>query len=95
MKPIEFETWLRDRIVELSSIESRDEIRFDEPLSSHSMSSPELIMLTGEISEQLGRQISPTIVFRYPTLRLLVQYLTTPGDDHRPASSREGDGKRD
>ncbi|WP_330180090.1 acyl carrier protein [Nocardia sp. NBC_01503] len=84
MKPIEFESWLRDRIVELSSIGSRDEIRFDEPLASHGMSSPELIMLTGEISEQLGRQISPTVVFRYPTLRLLVQYLTSPGDDRCP-----------
>src|SRR6266540_5073231 len=75
MTEAELKTWLRQRIAELARMDWSDEISIHEPLATYGLSSVDAVALAGEVSARLGRNISPTIVYDYPTLRELLDHL--------------------
>src|SRR3954447_13141686 len=83
--------WLVDYLVTNIGC-SPEEIDFDAPLNDLAVGSSDAVVLTGELSELLGRQISPVEFWQYPTINALARFLT--GSESEPAAevvvSREG-----
>ncbi|MER7732197.1 type I polyketide synthase [Streptomyces erythrochromogenes] len=75
MKDTELETWLRRRIAELARTASADDIPADEPLAAHGLSSIDAVALAGELGALLGRKVSPTVAYEFPTLREILDHL--------------------
>ncbi|MGE2835896.1 acyltransferase domain-containing protein [Mycobacterium sp. SMC-4] len=67
--------WLVDYLVTNIGC-SPDEIDFDAPLSDLAVGSSDAVVLTGELSEMLGRTISPVEFWQYPTINSLAKFLT-------------------
>ncbi|MET9641893.1 phosphopantetheine-binding protein, partial [Streptomyces virginiae] len=75
MKDTELETWLRRRIAELARMSSGDEISAHEPLAAYGLSSIDAVALAGELGALLGRKVSPTVAYEFPTLREILDHL--------------------
>ncbi len=67
--------WLVDYLVTNIGC-SPDEIDFDAPLNDLAVGSSDAVVLTGELSEQLGRTVSPVEFWQYPTINALAKFLT-------------------
>ena len=63
------QAWLVSLLVELLGIESR-EIDVREPFASYGLGSTEMVSLSGDLAEWLGRQISPAWHMSTPPSRL-------------------------
>src|SRR6476646_11394437 len=70
-----FRHWLVDYLVTNIGC-SPDEIDFDAPLNDLAVGSSDAVVLTGELSELLGRQISPVEFWQYPTINALARFLS-------------------
>ena len=68
------ETWLIAKVAEQLSL-PKEEINIHEPLASYGLSSLLAISLSGEFTEWLGRSLSPTLLYDYPSIANLAQYL--------------------
>ncbi|MFB7153242.1 type I polyketide synthase, partial [Streptomyces virginiae] len=75
MKDTELETWLRRRIAELARMSSGDEISAHEPLAAYGLSSIDAVALAGELGALLGRKVSPTVAYEFPTLGEILDHL--------------------
>ncbi|MFE0602926.1 SDR family NAD(P)-dependent oxidoreductase [Streptomyces sp. NPDC058892] len=75
MKDTELEAWLRRRIAELTRRASGDEISVHEPLAAYGLSSIDAVALAGELGALLGRRVSPTVAYEFPTLREILDHL--------------------
>jgi len=67
--------WLVDYLVTNIGC-SPDEIDFDAPLNDLAVGSGDAVVLTGELSELLGRAVSPVDFWQYPTINALAKFLT-------------------
>ncbi|MCH9730044.1 MAG: acyltransferase domain-containing protein [Actinomycetia bacterium] len=67
--------WLVDYLVTNIGC-SPDEIDFDAPLNDLAVGSGDAVVLTGELSELLGRTVSPIEFWQYPTINALARFLT-------------------
>ena len=67
--------WLVDYLVTNIGC-SPEEIDFDAPLNDLAVGSSDAVVLTGELSELLGRTISPVEFWQYPTVNALARFLT-------------------
>src|SRR5712692_889292 len=68
------QAWLVSRLSELLGIESH-EIDVREPFASYGLGSTEVVSLSGELAEWLGRQLSPALAYEYPTIETLARHL--------------------
>ena len=89
--------WLVDYLVTNIGC-SPDEIDLDAPLNDLAVGSSDAVVLTGELSELLGRTVSPVEFWQYPTINALARFLT--GGEVEPVAeavvSREhGRGRAD
>ncbi|MFG2340812.1 SDR family NAD(P)-dependent oxidoreductase [Streptomyces yangpuensis] len=75
MKDTELETWLRRRIAELARMDSGDALSVHEPLAAYGLSSIDAVALAGELGALLGRKVSPTIAYEFPTLGEILAHL--------------------
>ncbi|MFE1899918.1 SDR family NAD(P)-dependent oxidoreductase [Streptomyces yangpuensis] len=75
MKDAELETWLRRRIAELARMDSGDALSVHEPLAAYGLSSIDAVALAGELGVLLGRKVSPTIAYEFPTLGEILAHL--------------------
>ncbi|MDV3348400.1 acyl carrier protein [Leptolyngbyaceae cyanobacterium CCMR0082] len=68
------EAWLSERLAESlgTTIEGIDP---DAPFDSYGLDSTEVIGLSGELEEWLQRQVSPTLLYDYPTIATLAEHL--------------------
>eukprot|EP00727_Mastigamoeba_balamuthi_P011460 m51a1_g6937 putative beta-ketoacyl synthase (4857) ;mRNA; f:212997-229652 len=55
--------------------QQKTEIRLNTPFSALGMTSADVIGLAGELEEWLGKKLSPTVLYEYPTIELLSRYL--------------------
>ena len=55
---------------------SPDEIDLDAPLNDLGVGSRDAVVLSGELSELLGRPVSPVEFWQYPTINALARFLT-------------------
>src|ERR1700730_16030842 len=59
--------WLVSRLSELLGI-APHEIDVREPFASYGLGSTEMVILSGELAEWLGRQLSPALPYEYSTI---------------------------
>jgi acyl carrier protein len=71
----EIQNWLASKIAALLEV-SLQEIDIQEDLDFYGLESVEAITLSGELSDWVGRDLSPTIVREYPTIADIARYLT-------------------
>lgn len=57
------------------------------PFASFGLGSLQAVTLAAELERWLGRSLSPTLVYEYPTIEALARHLA---DDHLPATQKEG-----
>jgi 8-amino-7-oxononanoate synthase len=61
-------------------------IGLDEPLAAYGLDSLTAVALTGELEQWLERRLSPTLVWDYPTVRALSEYVASTSDLAAPAT---------
>lgn len=68
------QTWLIDKVA--THIEAApEEIDIQEPFSNYGLSSRTAVGLAGELERWLGRRLSPTLVWDFPTIELMAKHL--------------------
>ncbi|MEM1368562.1 MAG: aminotransferase class I/II-fold pyridoxal phosphate-dependent enzyme [Cyanobacteria bacterium P01_H01_bin.15] len=84
--------WLVEQLSQRLELESQD-IDPDEDLTEYGLDSVEAVNLSGELETFLGRRLPPTLLWDYPTLSALAEYLgNAPADiasamsPHRPSA---------
>ncbi len=80
------QAWLVSKLSERLGIE-QTEIDIREPLASYGLGSTEAVSLAGELAEWLGRELSPTLAYEYPTIEALARHLA--GSPDLPESATE------
>ncbi|HEY53158.1 MAG TPA: acyltransferase domain-containing protein, partial [Caldilineae bacterium] len=70
----EIQDWLIAQIAESVGMEP-DEIDVREPLDAYGLSSRDAVTLSGDLEVWLGRRLSPTLVYEYPTIDALSRHL--------------------
>jgi phthiocerol/phenolphthiocerol synthesis type-I polyketide synthase B len=76
--------WLADYLV-TNLGNSPDEIDFDASMSDLGLGSRDAIVLAGELTELLGRKISPLEFFQHPSIAELAQFLSGSESTAEPA----------
>ncbi|MES2731162.1 MAG: beta-ketoacyl synthase N-terminal-like domain-containing protein, partial [Bacteroidota bacterium] len=81
--------WLIDRFSQHLKVD-RDTINLEDPIEKYGLSSLTAVQISGELTEWLHQDISPTIVYDYPTIALLATHLagkeTATDPDSNPSS---------
>lgn len=72
---IEIQNWLVSKIAALLKVDSQ-EIDVDENLEFYGLESVEAVTLSGELSDWLGRDLSPTLLREHSTIADIARYLT-------------------
>ena len=68
--------WLVDRVATQLSI-APEEIDVRETFSNYGLDSRTAVGLSGELERWLGRTLSPTLVWDYPTIELVARHLAS------------------
>ena len=71
------QAWLVSRLSELLEIEA-NEIDVGEPFASYGLGSTELVSLSGELAEWLGRHLPAELAYEFPTIEALASGLADP-----------------
>ncbi len=89
----QIQDWLSGRIAGHLGMAIED-IDVREPLVSFGLSSQDMVILAGELEERLGRQLSPTLAWEYPTIEALARHLvaTEAAETTAPDTARSGAG---
>src|SRR6202165_5563002 len=66
--------WLVTRLAEVLGVSPQD-IDIREPLTDFGLTSRDAVGLSGDLEEWLGRRLSPTLAYEYPTVEALARYL--------------------
>ena len=70
----EIQAWLIANIASIVEIDPKD-IDVEKPLEYYGMDSMQAMHLSGDLEEWMGRTLSPTAVWDYPTIDLLARHL--------------------
>lgn len=70
----EIEAWLTEQLSTALGF-SPSEVDADAPFATYGMSSTDMVTLSGELEQWLGRSVSPTIAWECPTVSALAQRL--------------------
>lgn len=70
----EIREWLISNIAALVEIDPQN-IDIQKPLEYYGMDSMQAMHLSGDLADWLGSQLSPTVVWDYPTIELLASHL--------------------
>ncbi len=68
------QNWLKVKLAEYLEIEA-DSIDLTEPFSNYGLASVDAVGLSGDLEDWLGRTLSPTVVYDYPSIARLARYL--------------------
>ena len=72
--------WLVDYLVTNIGC-SPDDVDFDASMNDLGVGSRDAVVLSGELSELLGRPVSPVEFWQHPTINALAQFLAGSGAD--------------
>ncbi|HHP7229565.1 MAG TPA: aminotransferase class I/II-fold pyridoxal phosphate-dependent enzyme [Xenococcaceae cyanobacterium] len=75
------EGWLIDKVAELLAIKPH-EINVEQDFSEYGLDSAEAVNLSGELESYLNCRLSPTLLWDYPSIETLAEYLAT--NPHEP-----------
>lgn len=70
----DIENWLVSYIAQLLEIEPQ-EIDSQTPFERYGLDSSAMVVLSGDLQEWLGRKLDPTLLYDYPTIETLANYL--------------------
>ena len=76
-KKDEIQFWLVEQIAGLLYLDQQ-QIDTRATFNSYGLSSRDAVMLSGDLEEWLERRLSPTLVYEYPTINSLAEYLAQP-----------------
>ena len=82
----EIRSWLIDRIAAMLRV-APGAIDDRAPFDSYGLSSTDAVSLSGELQELLGRDLSATLIYEYPTIAALSRHLAAPTGE--TAASRD------
>ncbi len=71
----EIQNWLMDRLAERLKVD-RSQIDIDRPFASFGLDSAAAVGISGDLEEWLGRRLSPTLIYSYPTVSALATHLS-------------------
>lgn len=77
------QNWFVTRLAELLEVDP-DEVEVDIPFDRYGLDSSAAIGLTGELSELLEIEIEPTLLYDYPTVEALTNYLSKQLEQNNP-----------
>lgn len=89
----EIQDWLIAHIAELLNV-APGIIDIREPFASYGLSSLDLVSLSGDLEETLGRRLSPTLAYDYPNILTLARYLAEDLEKERPELTEKAPGDR-
>lgn len=75
----QIQAWLVTKISKQIGI-STDDINVREPLASYGLDSRAALALSGDLEDWLGRKLSPTLVWDYPTIEAIADHLANGSD---------------
>jgi acyl carrier protein len=75
----EIQLWLVTKLSDRLAI-ATDEMHVREPLANYGLDSRTALTLSGELEDWLGRKLSPTLLWDYPTIEDLAVYLGSASD---------------
>jgi phthiocerol/phenolphthiocerol synthesis type-I polyketide synthase C len=78
-KAEEIEKWLVEQIAQRLGIE-QNSLDVHQPFARYGLDSKELVSLSGDLENWLKRSLSPTLLWQYPTLATLAEYLSSEPD---------------
>ncbi len=73
---LEIEQWLQAAVAEAVE-KPAPTIALDVPLSEMGLDSVAAVALTGDLEDWSGLEVDPTLIFDYPTIQALAEYLTS------------------
>jgi 3-oxoacyl-(acyl-carrier-protein) synthase/acyl carrier protein len=73
----EIEVWLVNKIAEIQDL-PLESINLKQPLAAYGLNSLKAVSISAELGEWMGRSIAPTIVYDYPSIQVLADYLGQP-----------------
>ena len=79
------QAWLISRLAEALKV-AASEIDGREPFANYGMNSMTAVSLSGDLEDWLGRTISPTIMWDYPTINALAEHLAATSDSTETVS---------
>src|SRR5437588_4655610 len=78
--------WLVSQLSEVLGVEPQDmDIR--EPFTNYGLTSRDAVSLSGDLEDWLGRELSPTLAYEYPTIESLARHLAGEPDAWEMASN--------
>lgn len=75
--PDEIQEWVISYLIELLDVDPED-LDPTIPFDRYGLNSMAAVGLTGELEDWLGQQIDPILLYDYPTIEKLAEYLGTP-----------------
>ncbi|HCI83010.1 MAG TPA: beta-ketoacyl synthase, partial [Ktedonobacter sp.] len=70
----EIQSWLTTQIAERLKV-NRGNVDIREPFAYYGMDSVQAVSLSADLEDWLGRELSPTLAYEYPTIEALSRYL--------------------
>jgi acyl carrier protein len=70
--------WMINHIAREMKVDAGD-IAVDVEFSQYALDSTMVLSMTAELEDILGRKLSPTLAYNYPTIELLVAHLVRGG----------------
>lgn len=69
------EGWLVEQLTALLAVGSH-EVSVSEPFAHYGLDSVAAVSLSGDLEDLLDRELSPTLIWDYPTIESLAKHLT-------------------
>lgn len=69
------QNWLQRELSDRLGLEA-DEIEFDEPFINFGLDSAEAVVLSGDLSELIGKELEPTLLWDHPTIEELAEFIS-------------------
>ncbi len=72
----EIQAWVVSYLAQLLDVEP-EEVEVTIPFDRYGLDSSAAVGLTGDLGDWLGHEIDPTLLYDYPTIKALVQHLSS------------------
>jgi acyl carrier protein len=72
---MEIQTWIVDYLAQLLEVDPTD-VDVTIPFDRYGLDSAAAVGMTGELADWLDHEMDPTLLYDYPTIENLVQYLS-------------------
>ncbi|MGV2829407.1 acyl carrier protein [Myxosarcina sp. GI1(2024)] len=73
---LEVQDWIVFHLAELLEV-NPNEIDVTTPFGRYGLDSSEAIGMTGELEDWLGKELHPTLLYDYPTIEKLAEYVVS------------------